>query len=76
MPLEAIQPRVHYHIVDKLEELLELARKGEVVGLTCLVELTGGVIDVYADSQNLVNVLGHLTRQISIVNGALDKSRI
>lgn len=72
--LAALKRPVNQDIVRKLEELLDQARKGEVTGFTCSVELAGGVIDTYTDSLDLVTVLGHLARQMHIAQTALDKS--
>lgn len=70
-PVE-LKPKPDEAIVTELESLLAMARTGEVMGLTVMVELSGARIRTYHSACDSVMSLGHLARMAAIVNRALD----
>ena len=67
-----LKPKVYEEVVAELEDLLTMARTGEITGITLLAELTGARIRSYHTSRDSVMALGHLARMLAITNTALD----
>jgi len=74
MGIAEFKPEPDKAIIEELEDILALARTGELTGISFLAELTGARVRTYHTSKDSVQVLGHLTRMIACANTALDQA--
>lgn len=72
--LAAIPQRVEPRVVDAFERLLDMARRGEIVGFAVSYEMPGNQIGSESNFNDGIALLGHLSRQASLVNRAMDES--
>lgn len=73
--IRKIEKQPNAAIIAELERLMGMARQGELIGLILTGELTGNRITTFGDFRDGLTALGHLARQMALVNRGLDNAK-